>query len=129
MAEANTRRFLAHTHGAVPERVVCQMSENERVADACPGTTGTARTSSFETPFRIATEVYVCVMARRIIPFPRPAQPDFDGPIEWATFQVGADRMVIDLRGPEPKFRTDPAEVIAMGGKRKRSRKKNRKQM
>jgi hypothetical protein len=63
-------------------------------------------------------------MAKRVIRFPKPPQPDSDGPIEWATFQVGANRMVIDLRGPEPKLRTDPAEVISIEKKRKRSRKK-----
>ena len=51
---------------------------------------------------------------RSDVGFPRPPQADPDGPIEWATFQVGADRMVTDLRGPEPKLRTDTAEVISM---------------
>ena len=62
-------------------------------------------------------------MAKRVIRFPKPPQPDSDGPLEWATFQVGTDRMVIDLRGPEPKIRTDIAEVISMERKTKRSRK------
>jgi hypothetical protein len=63
-------------------------------------------------------------MAKRVIRFPRALQPDPDTPLKWATFQVGADRLVIDLRGEEPKFRTDAAEVITMEGKRKRSPKK-----
>jgi hypothetical protein len=63
-------------------------------------------------------------MAKRVIPFPRPPQLDADGPIEWAVFQVGANRIVIDLRGPEPKLRTAQAEVISMERKPKRSRKK-----
>jgi hypothetical protein len=62
-------------------------------------------------------------MAKRVIRFPKPPQPDSDGPLEWATFQVGTDRMVIDLRGLEPKLRTDPAEVISIQRKRIRSRK------
>ena len=66
----------------------------------------------------------MCAMAKRVIRFPRPPQPDPDGPIEWATFQVGADRVVIDLRGPEPKLRTAQAEVISIERKRERSRKK-----
>ena len=63
-------------------------------------------------------------MAKRVIRFPQPPTPDPDAPLEWATFQVGAERMVIDLRGPEPKLRTDTAEVIAIESKRKRSRTK-----
>ena len=61
-------------------------------------------------------------MAKRVIRFPRPPQPDPDAPLEWVTFRVGADRLVIDLRGPEPKLRTDTAEVMAIESKRKRSR-------
>ena len=63
-------------------------------------------------------------MTKPILPFPRRPPPDPDGPLEWATFQVGVDRLVIDLRGEEPKFRTDTAEVIAMERKRKRSRER-----
>jgi hypothetical protein len=37
-------------------------------------------------------------MAKRVIRFPRPPQADPEGPLQWATFQVGADRVVIDLR-------------------------------
>ncbi len=62
-------------------------------------------------------------MAKRVIQFQRPPQQDPDGPLEWATFQVGANRMVIDLRGPEPKLRTDPAQVISIERKRKQRRK------
>jgi hypothetical protein len=58
-------------------------------------------------------------MAKRVIRFPRPPQPDPDAPLEWATFQIGADRLVIDLRGSEPKIRTDTAEVITIESKRK----------
>jgi hypothetical protein len=69
-------------------------------------------------------EVWVYAMAKRVIRFQKPPQPDPDGPLEWATLQVGADRMVIDLRGPEPKLRTDPAEVISIERKRKQDRNK-----
>jgi hypothetical protein len=47
-----------------------------------------------------------------------------DGPFEWATFQVGADRLVLDLRGPEPKLRADSAEVICIETKRQRAGKR-----
>lgn len=65
------------------------------------------------------------VMAKRIIPFPLPHQPDPDGPIKGAIFQIGDSRVIIDLRGPEPKVRTDPAEVISIGQMRKRTQGKD----
>jgi hypothetical protein len=58
-------------------------------------------------------------MAKRVLRFPRPAKPDPNGPIEWAIFQVGDSRAVIDLRGPEPKLRTEPAQVISIESKGK----------
>jgi hypothetical protein len=63
-------------------------------------------------------------MAKRVIRFPNPPQPDPEGPLEWATFQVGTERLVIDLRGPEPKLRADSAEVTSIEKKRKGTREK-----
>src|SRR5258707_6669487 len=51
------------------------------------------------------------------------SKPGPDGPMEWAIFQIGDSRVVIDLRGPVPKLREDLAEVISIEGNRKRSRK------
>jgi hypothetical protein len=58
-------------------------------------------------------------MAKRVLRFPRPPKPDPNGPTEWAIFQVGDTRAVIDLRGSEPKLRTEPAEVISIERERK----------
>jgi len=63
-------------------------------------------------------------MAKHVIRFPRPPKFDPDTPIEFATFQVGNERMVLDLRGPEPKFRSEPAEIISIKAQRKPGRKK-----
>jgi hypothetical protein len=60
-------------------------------------------------------------MTKRVLRFPRPPKPDPNGPIEWAIFQIGDSRAVIDLRGPEPKLRTEPAEVISIERKRRPS--------
>jgi hypothetical protein len=58
-------------------------------------------------------------MKKRVLRFPRPPKPDPEGPIEWAIFQIGDSRAVIDLRGGEPKLRTNPAEVISIETKRR----------
>ena len=62
----------------------------------------------------------MCAMGKKVISFPRPPQPDPNRPIEWAIFQIGDSRVVVDLRGPEPKLRTDPAEVISIERKDRR---------
>ena len=64
----------------------------------------------------------MCVMAKRVLRFPRPPKPDPDGPIEWAIFQVGDSHVVMDLRGPYPKLREEPAEVISIVRKRRRDK-------
>jgi hypothetical protein len=66
------------------------------------------------------------VMAKPVIKFPQAPQLDDDTPIEWATLQIGSTRLVLDLRGPEPKFRTDPADVVPMAKQPKQRRKKVR---
>ena len=63
-------------------------------------------------------------MAKHVIRFPRPPQFDLDTPIDFATFQVGNERMVLDLRGPNPKFRSYQAKVISTKAQRKPARKK-----
>ena len=62
-------------------------------------------------------------MAKHLILFPRPPQPDPDEPIKFATFQVRDSRLVLDLRGPEPEYRTDPADVISIKTQPKRGRR------
>jgi hypothetical protein len=66
----------------------------------------------------------VCAMTKRVLRFPRPLKPDPNGPIEWAIFLIGDSRTVIDLRGPEPMLRTEPAEVTSIERKRKPGLKK-----
>jgi hypothetical protein len=63
-------------------------------------------------------------MTKRVLRFPRPLKPDPNGPIEWAIFQIGDSRAVIDLRGPVPRLRTEPAEVISIERKHKPSLEK-----
>ena len=63
-------------------------------------------------------------MAKHRILFPRPPQPDPEAPIKFATFQVGHSRLVLDLRGPEPEYRTDPADVISIKTQPQKGRKK-----
>jgi hypothetical protein len=62
-------------------------------------------------------------MAKQVIRFPRPPKPSPNAPMEWAIFQIGDSRVVIDLRGPLPKLRPEPAEVISIDKKRKRGGK------
>jgi hypothetical protein len=63
-------------------------------------------------------------MGKKVSLFPPPPQLDDEAPIEFATMRIGSTRLVLDLRGPEPKYRTDPAEVLPMTAQGKRSRKK-----
>lgn len=63
-------------------------------------------------------------MGKKVIHFPPPPQLDPEAPIEFATMQIGGTRLVFDLRGPEPKYRTDPADVLSIKTQGKRSRKK-----
>jgi hypothetical protein len=62
-------------------------------------------------------------MAKHVIRFPRAPQFDPHAPIKFASLQVGQERLVFDLRGPKPKFRSDQAEVISIKAPRQRARK------
>jgi len=83
----------------------------------------TRKTANFQVTFLGPDRGIDVCMARRVLRFPRPPKPNPDGPMEWAIFVIGDSRVVIDLRGPLPKLRTEPAEVISINEKRKRSRK------
>ena len=69
-------------------------------------------------------ERYMCVMANPPIPFPRLAPFDPDAPIKFASLQIGRSRLVIDMRGPEPKYRDDQADVIPIKTQPNKGRKK-----
>ena len=63
-------------------------------------------------------------MGKKVILFPTPPQLDDEAPIEFASFRIGSTRLVLDFRGPEPKYRADPAESLPITAQSKRSRKK-----
>ncbi len=63
-------------------------------------------------------------MAKHLTLFPRAPQPDSDAPLKFATLQVGDSRLVLDLTGPEPKYRADAADVISIKAHPKKGRKK-----
>lgn len=60
-------------------------------------------------------------MAKHLLKFPASPKFEPEAPPNFSVIRVGTTRLILDLRGPELKFRDDVPEAIPIETGRKRS--------